>query len=750
MKRTDAQRTEEFRASMAHYLGTLAGKRDFAAVVSFYEDNRMEIDACDAGILRHVARAYASQGSYPTALRIARAAQTRAAREGDTIDLAEMFTTLGGILRDMGEMREAEKAYRDAESIFRRHDNLEGQSRALNLLAGIFYRQNDYTNALSVLLDAIEIARKLDDSKKLAFMTGNIGRIYLFLGRFDEARKHLLTSLELSRSLQDYTELGRICLSLGFLNLQEGHYAQAEIDLTEANCYLVNHGSRWDKTNYLLYMGELQYRSGRLNDALETLEAAHRLAEKTAPDTELVVRALRHLAEVELRLNRVRRAERFVAKGIALANKCEADVEQASLLKIKAICADRNGDAKQAAEWFRVAIDNLEDTGVRFEQAAVLVEAGRSEVFTQRQRLTFLFRAEEFYTRAGIRNNLGAVEQLIASIDLPDSPMSSAEADARAAENNSEFVTASEEIKRFKAQLPIVGRSDLPILLTGETGVGKDQMARYFHSVVRPDGPFVAINCASLPETLLESELFGHTKGAFTGADGDKQGRFVAANGGVLFLDEIGDMPLSLQTKLLGVLERRKVLPLGSTTEVDLDVKLVAATNQRLEEMVENGRFRRDLYYRLSGISFTLPPLRDRKQDIPLLLEHFFGRSRKARNGHPAELSTELVRQFVSYDWPGNVRELSTKVKRIEVLSELAAEGDLTELARGLFPDQATLPTLELNRRVEEYERKLIIEALTTARGNKSEAARLLGIHEATVRTKLKRYGINLDGGSVN
>jgi transcriptional regulator with PAS, ATPase and Fis domain len=286
-------------------------------------------------------------------------------------------------------------------------------------------------------------------------------------------------------------------------------------------------------------------------------------------------------------------------------------------------------------------------------------------------------------------------------------------------------------------------------LITGETGVGKDHLARYYHSLVRPEGPFVAINCASVPETLLESELFGYQKGAFTGADSDKKGLFEAASGGVLLLDEIGDMPLMLQAKLLGALESRVVTPLGSTRRIGIDILLVAATNQNLEAMVEAGTFRRDLYYRLSGITFHLPPLRERKEDIPLLLEHFMIRRGLLEPG--GKPTAELVQQFLAHSWPGNIRELDNVINRLEVMSQSVAAGDLQEVARSILEPEATTDDERgLFDRVEQFERKLITEALLAAGGNKSEAARMLGIHEATVRTKLKRYGIGQESSPPN
>jgi two-component system response regulator HydG len=208
-------------------------------------------------------------------------------------------------------------------------------------------------------------------------------------------------------------------------------------------------------------------------------------------------------------------------------------------------------------------------------------------------------------------------------------------------------------------------------------------------------------------------------------------------------------MPLSLQAKLLGVLESRKVTPLGSTRQVDIDIIVVAATNRDLEAMVEQGTFRRDLYYRLSGITLELPPLRARKEDIPLLLEYFMVRRGLLKPGQKP--SPELVQQFVGHQWPGNIRELDNVVNRLSIMSQSVAEGQWHEVARSILaPDQAVEGSAGLFERVEQFERQLITEALLAAGGNKSEAARILGIHEATVRTKLKRYGISAEGGLPN
>ena len=743
---------ESFIDSMNHYVDSLMSEKDYAGVVRYYESHRKELQQTGiaAGAIHHTAaKAYASLTQLQQALKTARIAQNSATVEGNNSLLADICITIGSILRDMSEFKEAEKAYRDAESIFRRNDSLEGQSRALNILAGLFFKQTDYNNALSVLIDALEIAKKLDDKKKLAFMLGNIGRIYTFTGNFAEAKKHLLTSVELSIKLGHTLETARAHLSLGYIYLQESEFALAEQSFDQAYPLIKNSESERDEIYYLTYLGELQYKSMQFDDAKVSLETALQMTESIAPNSLLTGHPLRHLAELSLLVNDINQASRYASRAWVVFEKSNDKVELGALLKIKAQIAEYKENFAESKTLFAQAIELLSESGVRFEKTDALIAAGKSKQFSSRQRLTYLFRAEEFCNSCNLPKKLLYVEKLISSIEQT-SKQKPKQIPTRTGicPDNIEYITVDKEITQFKGQLPLLAYTDLPILLMGETGVGKDHMARYFHHAVRSEGPYVAINCASLPETLLESELFGFVKGAFTGADKNKEGLFITANKGVLFLDEIGDMPLSLQTKLLSVLENRKVVPLGSTKTVDFDVKLIAATNKNLEDMVAQGTFRRDLFYRLSGITFTIPPLRNRKADIPLLLEKFMMQSELLKEGE--KLEPEFVRQFISHDWPGNTRELHNKVKRLEVMTMMVAEGNLLEISRSIFKGENATEEKSLFDRVEEFERKIIVEALLAANGNKSEVARMLGIHEATVRTKLKRYDISLENYQLN
>jgi len=744
----DKQVLDVLSPSLVGRLTVMLDRKDFGGAISCYEQHSASYrsDGSSVAAVHHLAsKAYLGTQNLSSALKCARLAQAAASKEGDSLPLAEVFITLGAILRDSGQVREALRAYTDAESIFRRNDNLVGRCRALNLMAGVYFKQTDYRRALATLLEALEMAQSLGDRTKIAYMMGNIGRIHTFLGDLAEAERHLKINIELSADIGDQLEVARAYLSLGYAQMQRGDFEQAERSFETAHPMIIASGNRRDEAIYLSYRGELEYRNGLAAEAQITLERAQAVAEKAAPETTLVGRILRQQAEAAVRLGNYRLAQRLVARALPIMGGNGDRVTCGALWKLKAVLASVAGQVEAMKTAINKSLDLLTESGVRYELAEALLVAGQLDGCSSRQRLTYLFRAEEYFTSAGLSRRYSDVQLAISAIEVQVEHLTPS---GRCSDNDTtaDYLTCCPRIERFKTELGVFAQSDLPVLLTGETGVGKDQMARYFHSLVRPSGPFVAINCASVPETLLESELFGYVRGAFTGADARKQGLFESANGGVLFLDEIGDMPLSLQAKLLGVLERRKMMPLGSVTEVLLDVKLVAATNQNLELLVERGDFRRDLYYRLSGISFDIPPLRDRREDIPLLAAYFL--RKRGLLSDRAELPCELVRSFMAYDWPGNIRELDNRIRRVEVMAQLVDTGDLLGAFSAVFSGQISPVAANLFEQVEEFERKLLVEALRAAGGNKSAAARILGVHEATVRTKLKRYGLDQSAGA--
>ena len=286
-----------------------------------------------------------------------------------------------------------------------------------------------------------------------------------------------------------------------------------------------------------------------------------------------------------------------------------------------------------------------------------------------------------------------------------------------------------------------VAKSDADVLIMAESGTGKELLAQFIHRTsARRDHPFVAVNCAAFPETLLESELFGHVRGAFTGAVASRPGKFELASGGTLLLDEISEMPFSLQPKLLRVLQEREVDRLGDTRPLRVDVRVIATTNRNLPSLVEEGRFRADLFYRLDVVPLTLPPLRERREDIPELVEHFVHKYAPPR---AVRLTEELLRRLMEYDWPGNVRELENFVRRIVVLSRNPVAG-LEVLEGKEVAENKTMPSRLPAQGVtlRDMERQLLERTLETTGGNRTRAAEILGVSLRTVRNKIREFGL--------
>lgn len=293
-----------------------------------------------------------------------------------------------------------------------------------------------------------------------------------------------------------------------------------------------------------------------------------------------------------------------------------------------------------------------------------------------------------------------------------------------------------------------VATSEATILITGESGTGKELIAGAIHfNSPRKARPFVKMNCAAVTETLLESELFGHEKGAFTGAHRRKEGRFYQADGGSLFLDEVGEMSLAMQVKLLRVLQEMEITRVGGEEVINVDVRVIAATNKDLIQEIETGRFREDLYYRLNVINLSVPPLRDRKEDIPLLAQHFLTVFAEKNQKQIKGLTPQAMDRLLKYQWPGNVRELMNAVERAIVLSrsEYLDEQDMQVVTEGELSRRDEVPPGHggpANMPLDEVEKATILNMLESTRGNKSEAARRLGITRKTLHKKLKKYGM--------
>jgi two-component system NtrC family response regulator len=308
------------------------------------------------------------------------------------------------------------------------------------------------------------------------------------------------------------------------------------------------------------------------------------------------------------------------------------------------------------------------------------------------------------------------------------------------------IVGSSKEMEKIFEVIRKVADTEAAILITGESGTGKELVARSIHAnSSRKDAPFVAINCAAIPRDLLESELFGHVKGAFTGAVKDKTGKFQSAEGGTLFLDEVGELPLELQPKLLRALQEKEVEPVGGTTVQKLDVRVLSATNLNIDKAIADGTFREDLYYRLSVIPIHLPPLRERRKDIPLLIRYFCSK-------HASEKITfdnSVLETLVMYPWPGNVRELENTVERLLIMrnSDVISLSELPDKLRANNASESAIITLpDEGYSLEQLEREVVVEALERNSWNQTAAARFLRIPRHTLIYRIEKYNITMPG----
>ena len=424
----------------------------------------------------------------------------------------------------------------------------------------------------------------------------------------------------------------------------------------------------------------------------------------------------------------------FLAR--ALAPRCAAvevagDVEQARRLMDRRhfdlIVLDIALPGKSGIEWLHelrdqgIAIDVILITAFAdLESAIDALRAGASDFILKPFRVDQIFNAMKncFHRATLARENFVLRRELSAREEDPEG-----------------LVGCSGVMSRLRAVLERIAPTPSTVLLQGESGTGKEVVARALHRLsTRRSKAFVPVNCAAIPSELIESELFGHVKGAFTGAAGSRNGLFYYANGGTLFLDEISELPLAMQSRLLRVLEERKLRPVGSEREVPVDVRIVAASNRDLAAAVRAGEFREDLYYRLAVVDLAVPPLRDRSEDIPELLAHFIDLLSQRLGVAPLAIEPDIVEALRVYSWPGNVRELRNFVERSLILGGFSLDG----LSPVSSPAQ-TVPVPEFS--LEEVERRHILTVLAACDGNKAEAARRLGVSRKTLDRKCVEFG---------
>ncbi|MEW5924498.1 MAG: sigma 54-interacting transcriptional regulator, partial [Candidatus Zixiibacteriota bacterium] len=438
-----------------------------------------------------------------------------------------------------------------------------------------------------------------------------------------------------------------------------------------------------------------------------------------APESALISQSKRLLADAYVGLGKFDLAETAAREALVVAEKINERVEIAGCYRVFALIDREKGNKQGCREWFKKACDIYTMIKSRYELAVTRYLAAKSGIYDDGERSAMLYLAREYFQSEDVHKFVEKIDRELNA--RPKVEIKNIKSDNHAPV----FIAASPKMIKIVELAENVAQSDLNILLTGPTGAGKDQLAKYIHYCSGRKGEFVIVNAAAIPDSMVESELFGYRKGAFTGAERDNPGLMVEADGGTFYLNEIADAAKQLQVKLLEVIENKTIRPLGGITKRKVDIRIIAATNHDLEARMREGKFRPDLFHRLNVVPMALPPLSDRSKDIPLLTRHFLEKNKVDMSDANQKTINDFCRFLSNRNWPGNVRELMAFIDRLNVL----AGGDIDLMLR-------------LARDGSSTEREILLNILNETGWNRHETARILGISEGTVRNRIRQFDL--------
>ncbi len=654
--------------------------------------------------------------------------------------LAQVQSELARSYNFVGRPNDAEREYRDVAAAYRRSGNIEGLIDTLNRIAGIRYLRADYGEAQKLLNEALEYSNEIGDIGRQAKVSGNLGQVAIRKGELQEAVDKLSISADMNGRVGNSLNLARSFLSLALAEIRLSNFDSARRNLTNALSIIRKNDLKREMAIYYEYKAELSLALDNLDDALNASSSALEIGETIAADGDLVSQSERLKASALFRLRRYDEAEDHINRALNIAQKIDEKLEIAESLKLLAEIADKKRcfvDSRQHLEYAQSVLNEL---NAGYELADLYERASKLSWVEETDRVFYRHMAEELF---GI---LGLEIEFIRKTRKPKSkePRKHIYVVEGATGEKVHLVTAN---RRMRSVLKVVENckdSDIPILITGETGTGKDQLAKYIHHLSnRSAGPLIAVNCSAIPKGLAESELFGHVKGSYTNAVETRDGLIMAANGGTLFLNEIGELPITLQAKLLGCLEEKRVVRIGDTVARPVDFRLITATNRDLEEGIATGKFRQDLYFRIAVMTFELPSLRERREDIVELVKYFLARHGWSEEQLDAHIEGSRLESAIRYRWPGNVRELENEVKLalvekgknidevVEAINSRFAEPD----EERDYDDLSGLPA-----QLAAFEKDRIRTALQGSDGVIRRAAAYLQIPEATLRSKMRKY----------
>jgi len=638
----------------------------------------------------------------------------------DNYSFAKAKFLHGLLLISQGKNSEAHEALIESYVSYKRCDNLEGCSHALNRLAFVQLQSGAIDDAVGNLEKCIQINETLANTENVATLKRNLAAVYFMSGAFSSAITKY-SSIKSEMRTHAAKSQFQYYLTYAMATALQGDIKKA-LRLIDKTTRYPNDYKR-EKAQYYEYLGWTYNLDEKYEKAVEVLKTGIKLSLKIAPESALISQSKRLLADAYIGLGKYDLAEETANEALNVAEKINERVEIAASYRVFALAELSRGNKEKSRNLFMKAMEIFSLIQSRYELAVTRYQAAKSGCYDNGERDAMLYLARGFFESEDVHKFVKKIDKELAS--RPKFKINRNPED----KNCPVFITADPKMKKLVELAENVARSDMTILLTGPTGAGKDQLAKYIHYCSGRKGEFVTVNSAAIPDSMVESELFGFRKGAFTGAERNNPGLMAGADGGTFYLNEIADATPEFQAKLLEVIETKTIRPLGGGAKKKVDIRIIAATNHNLEQRMREGKFRLDLYHRLNMAPIHLPALSERPKDIPVLVKHFLcANGFDLRNdGNPEQLD-RLCQYLSSQCWTGNVRELKGYIDRLCLLadgdlgrmSEIAGEGNLTE-------------------------REILLKILNETGWNRHETARILGISEGTVRNRIKQFNLQDD-----
>jgi DNA-binding NtrC family response regulator len=641
----------------------------------------------------------------------------------DNLLFARAKYLFGWFLTSLGEHFDAREVLTEAYLNYKRYDDLKSMSLVLNLLALVQFQTGAIEDAIRSLRECVRINSELGNRDNVITFSRNIAVVLFRSGALRDAVSQLaLIEGDVAQQSENnqyhyYLVRGMVAALLGDVALAHKLIARTTAFSSEF---------KREKAHYFEYLGWIHILDGKFREAEKALRSGVELSMRIASESALVSQSKRLLADACLGQEKYDQAEKAAREALKVAGKINERAEIAACYRVFALVEESRGDKVKARDWFAKATRLFSGINSRYELALTRYLAAMSNLYDHGERVALLCMAREYFKSEKVARYLRKVDHELAVLRIPTARVEASD------KGRPIFIAADRGMRSLVKLAENIAGSDLTVFLAGPTGSGKDQLARCIHHWSGRKGRFVTVNCAAIPESMVEAELFGYRKGAFTGAEHSRIGLFEEADGGTFYLNELADSSLEFQAKLLEVIETKAIRPLGVNVTKQIDIRIIASTNHDLEQRLRDGRFRPDLYHRLHEIPVNLPPLSERPDDIAPLARHFLAQCGYDFDAKPDQTVFDgLSRLLTERDWPGNVRELKAEICRLYLLGD----GSIRGMVENLTSDKMS-------------EREILLRALEETGWNRSAAARDLGVSEGTVRNRIKRY--NLKPGSCS